>query len=107
MPEFKLLHKNKSFGIEANRVTAKVISVETQEEDAKYMLHLMREADEQGNIRGCFIESGYHRLATPKKLMIAPNNQNIFLHNTRVIPVVGVNDDIMEKELSWMEKKKR
>ena len=106
MPEFKLLHKNKSFGIEANRVTAKVISVETQEEDAKYMLHLMRETDEQGNIRGCFIESGYHLLAAPKKLIRTPNNQNLVLNNTRAISVVGVNDDIMEKGLSWMEKTK-
>ena len=57
IPEFKLINENKSFGAKASRVTATVISVETAEEDAEYMMHLMREADEKGKIRGTFIES--------------------------------------------------
>ena len=99
IPEFKLINENKSFGAEANRVTAPVISIETAEADAEYMMHLMREADEKGKIRGTFIESGYHLSATPKRLIISLNNQNHFLNNIRAITVVGIKEEIMNKRI--------
>ena len=80
-------------------MTATVISVETAEEDAEYMMHLMREADEKGKIRGTFIESRYHLSATPKRLIISLNNQNHFLNNIRAIMVVGIKEEIMNKRM--------
>ena len=91
------MQENKSFGVEENRITEKVISVETHAEDAEYMLHPLREADKQGKIRGCFIESGYHLSATPRRLIKALNNQNTFLNNTRVISVVGIKEEATKK----------
>ena len=105
IPEFVLIQEKTSFGEGRVRVQTTVINIETRLEDAEYLKQLLVEATKGRKMPGTFVEIGYHLTDSTKGLMAILNNQNDFLNDSRVIPVMGISQEIMDRIVDTTEMK--
>ena len=97
IPDFQVLHERKGFGTGEGRVVTTVLSIEARVEDSLYLKELLRAAMRQQQLRGVFIEAGYHLSASPRRMVRMLSNQNKFLNGMKMIPLMGVKEEVMEK----------
>ena len=97
VPNFEAVHERKSFEDEGSRVNKTLMSIENKVKDSDFMKLLMREVSKNGRLRETFVEAGYHLSATPIKLMKIISNKNLFLNECRVIPVLGIKEEVMDR----------
>ena len=104
VPEFELVHEKKGFGTGKGRVFTTVVNIETRIEDSRYLKALLRQAMSQQTMDQIFIEAGYHLTTSSKRLIAMLNMQNKYLNESRAIPVVGISNKVMQKEVLRGEK---